>query len=141
MNQETRKIVKQIRQYFIDNNIIDENCRINVDFLGEEPTEFSIVPIRVNPILEKYTTGGSYRQFVFQLLSCNDYGADVMQNIDNSTFYGNLYELIEQNNNNGVLPNIDGIQSIECLDNGGIVNAGTNTARYSIQMRITYLKD
>lgn len=139
MNQNT--IITKIRQYFIDNEIIDENCRINVDFLGEEPTEFAIVPIRVNPIIEKYTTGGSYRQFVFQLLSCNNYGADVFQNIENSTFYDELYELIEQYNENGTLPNIDGIQTIECLDNGGIVNAGTNTARYSIQMRITYMKD
>ena len=37
-------MIEKIRQYLIDNDIIDENCRINVDFLGEEPTEFAIVP-------------------------------------------------------------------------------------------------
>lgn len=133
-------MIEKIRTYFIENNIIDENSRINVDFLGEEPTEFALEPIPVNPILEKYVDGSSYRQFQFQLLSCNDYGSDVIQNMSNSTYYENLYTLIEKNNNMKKLPNIDGIDSIECLNSGGILDAGTNTARYSIQMRITYFK-
>lgn len=134
-------MIETIRQYFIDNNIIDEDSRINVDFLGEEPTEFALEPLPVEPILERYINGDSLRQFQFQLLSCNDYGADVMQNISNSTYYEKLYDLIEKNNKSKVLPDINGIVSIECLNNGAILDAGTNTARYSIQMRITYFKE
>lgn len=133
-------MIEKIRQYLIENNIVDENCRINVDFLGEEPTEFSIVPIAVDPILKKYIDGSSLRQYQFQLISCNYYGADVMQNIANSTFYENLYNLIEENNDAGILPKIKGIESIECLNNGAILDVTTNTARYSIQMKITYEK-
>lgn len=124
----------------IDNKIIDENYRINVDFLGENPTEFAIVPIPVDPILEKYVDGSSLRQYQFQLISCNDYGADVLQNMSNSKFYEDLYDLIELNNSKGILPDINGIESIECLNNGAILDATTNTARYSIQMKITYEK-
>lgn len=133
-------MIEKIRQYLIDNKIVDENCRVNVDFLGEEPTEFAIVPIAVNPILKKYIDGSSLRQYQFQLISCNHYGADVMQNIANSTFYENLYNLIEKNNDSGILPQISGIESIECLNNGAILDITTNTARYSIQMKITYEK-
>lgn len=135
-------MIETIRQYFIDNQIIDENSRINVDFLGEEPTEFALLPIPVDPKIpgEQYIDGSGLRQFQFQFLSCNDYGADVMQNISNSTYYENLYKLIETNNQNHILPKIDGIVSIECLDNGAILNATTNTAKYSIQMKITYFK-
>ncbi len=131
-------MIEKIRQYLIDNRIIDDDCRINVDFLGENPTEFAIIPIAVDPILERYVDGTSLRQYQFQLISCNDYGADVMQNIDNSTFYEQLYNLIDENNNKNILPKIDGIVSIECLNNGAILDATTNTARYSIQMKITY---
>lgn len=131
-------MIEKIRQYLIDNRIIDDDCRINVDFLGENPTEFAIIPIAVDPILERYVDGTSLRQYQFQLISCNDYGADVMQNIDNSTFYEQLYNLIDKNNNKNILPKIDGIVSIECLNNGAILDATTNTARYSIQMKITY---
>ena len=133
-------MIEKIREYFIKNKIIDENCRINVDFLGEEPTEFALEPIPVNPIVESYINGSSLRQFQFQLLSCNAYGADVMQNMTNSSFYENLYETIENNSKKKNLPDIVGIQKIECLNSGGILDATTNTARYSIQMRILYFK-
>lgn len=134
-------MIEKIRQYLIDNKIIDENYRVNVDFLGEEPTEFAIVPISVDPVLEKYIDGSLLRQYQFQLISVNSYGADVMQNITNSNYYEKVYELIEDNNFNEILPEIDGIVSIECLSNGAILDAGTNTARYSIQMKITYYKE
>lgn len=134
-------MIEKIRQYFIENNIIDENCRINVDFLGEAPTEFSIEKIPVDPILKKHVDGSSLRQFQFQLVSCNHYGADVLQNIANSDFYENLYMLIDENNQNNIFPDIAGIETIECLNNGGVDTTDVNTARYSIQMRITYNKD
>lgn len=136
-------MIEKIRQYFIDNNIIDENCRINVDFLGETPTEFSILPMPVNPKIQdgQYIDGSGERQYQFQLISRNDYSADVMQNIANSSYYEHLYNAIEDLNNKKILPQIDDIQSIECLNNGAILNATTNTAQYAIQMKITYFKE
>lgn len=134
-------MIEKIRKYLIENNVIDENYRINVDFLGEEPTEFAIVPISIDPILERHVDGSTLRQYQFQLISCNSYGADVMQNIANSSFYERLYNLIEKNNHNKILPEIDGIESIECINNGAILNTTTNTARYSIQIKITYEKE
>lgn len=134
-------MIEKIREYFIEKKIIDEECRINVDFLSEAPTEFSIEKIPVNPILEAHVDGSSLRQFQFQLVSCNHYGADVLQNMANSEFYENLYTLIEKYNKTGVFPDIDGIETIECLNNGGVDITDINTARYSIQMRITYEQD
>lgn len=133
-------MIEKIRKYLIENKIVDENCRINVDFLGENPTEFAIIPIAVNPVQKRYIDGSSLRQYQFQLISCNYYGADVMQNMANSKFYEELYDKIESNNDDGILPDIKGIESIECLNNGAILDATTNTARYSIQMKITYEK-
>ncbi len=133
-------MIEKIRKYLIENEIVDEECRVNVDFLGENPTEFAIIPIAVNPILKKYIDGSSLRQYQFQLISCNYYGADVMQNMANSKFYEELYDKIESNNDDGILPDIKGIESIECLNNGAILDVTTNTARYSIQMKITYEK-
>lgn len=134
-------MIEQIRKYFIENNIIDENCRINIDFLGSEPTEFSIEKISVDPVLEEYIDKSSLRQFQFQLVSCNYYGADVIQNLANSTFYEKLLDLIESNNIKKILPNIQGIDSIKCLNNGGVEATDVNTARYSIQMQIIYFKE
>lgn len=133
-------MIEKMRKYLIENKIVDEECRVNVDFLSENPTEFAIIPIAVNPILKKYIDGSSLRQYQFQLISCSYYGADVLQNMANSKFYEELYDKIETFNDEGILPDIEGIESIECLNNGAILDATVNAARYSIQMRITYEK-
>lgn len=134
-------MISKIRQYFFDLGIIDENSNINVDFLSNEPIQYVIEPIPVEPIIKPYKDGGSLRQFVFQFGSREYYGADVIQNMKNTEFYEDFSALIEDNNRKGVLPKIDGIQSIECLNNGTINEDNTDNAKYVIQMRITYYKD
>lgn len=134
-------MVDKLREYFFSLGIIDENSNINVDFLSNEPIEYVIEPIPMEPILRQYADGSSLRQFVFQFGSREYYGTDVIQNMKNTEFYEEFSALIEDNNRKGVLPKIDGIQSIECLSNGTINEDNTNNAKYVIQMRITYYKD
>ena len=134
-------MVSEIRKYFFDLGIIDENSNINVDFLSNKPIEYVIEPVPVEPIFKQYTDGSTLRQFVFQFGSREFYGADVIQNMRNTKFYEDFSTLIENNNKKGVLPNIDGIQSIECLNNGTINEDNTDNAKYVIQMRITYYKN
>ena len=134
-------MVDKLREYFFSLGIIDENSNINVDFLSNEPIQYVIEPIPVEPIIKAYKDGGSLRQFVFQFGSREYFGADVIQNMANTEFYEDFSALIEDNNKKGVLPNIDGIQSIECLSNGTINEDNTDNAKYVIQMRITYYKN
>lgn len=134
-------MIDKLRNYFFELGIIDGNSNINVDFLSNEPIQYVIEPIPVEPIIKAYKDGGSLRQFVFQFGSREYYGADVVQNMANTEFYENFSALIEDNNKKGVLPEIDGIQSIECLNNGTINEDNTDNAKYVIQMRITYYKD
>lgn len=134
-------MISKIRQYFFDLGIIDENSNINVDFLSNKPIEYVIEPMPVEPVIRQYADGSSLRQFVFQFGSREYFGADVIQNMRNTEFYEDFSELIEDNNKKGVLPKIDGIQSIECLNNGTINEDNTDNAKYVIQMRITYYKN
>ena len=134
-------MIDKLRNYFFELGIIDGNSNINVDFLSNEPIQYVIEPIPVEPIIKAYKDGGSLRQFVFQFGSREYYGADVIQNMKNTEFYEDFSALIEDNNRKGVLPKIDGIQSIECLSNGTINEDNTSNAKYVIQMRITYYRD
>ena len=134
-------MISKIRQYLFDLGIIDENSNINVDFLSNKPIEYVIEPIPVEPVIRQYADGSSLRQFVFQFGSREYFGADVIQNMKNTEFYEDFSELIEDNNKKGVLPKINGIQSIECLNNGTINEDNTDNAKYVIQMRITYYKN
>ena len=134
-------MINELRQYFFDLGIIDENSNINVDFLSNEPIQYVIEPIPVEPVIRQYADGSSLRQFVFQFGSREYFGADVIQNMKNTEFYEDFSALIEDNNKKGVLPKIKGIQSIECLNNGTINEDNTDNAKYVIQMRITYYKN
>ena len=135
-------MIEEIRNYFLKNvSLTKEFDNILADFLGDEATSYTIEPIPVEPKLRPYRDGGSLNQYVFQFGSREFYDNSVTQNINNLGFYERFQEEIETNNKNGVLPDIKGIQSIECLNNGTIQDAQNGTAKYVIQMRITYEKE
>lgn len=135
-------MVEKIRDYFLKKvSLAKEFDNILADFLGDEATSYTIEPIPIEPILKAYADGGSLNQYVFQFGSREFYDNSVAQNIDNLGFYEKFQEEIETNNKNGVLPEIKGIQSIECLNNGTIQDVQSGTAKYVIQMRITYEKE
>lgn len=135
-------MIDKIRDYFKNNvTLAEEFDNILVDFLGEDATTYSIEPIPVEPKIRPYRDGGSLNQYVFQFGSREFYDNSVAQNINNLGFYEKFQEEIETNNKNGVLPDIKGIQSIECLTPGTIQDVQSGTAKYVIQMRITYEKE
>jgi hypothetical protein len=59
----------------------------------------------------------------------------------NTEFYEDFSNWIEEQDNEGNLPDIEGIESIECTSTGYAYQTGIDTARYQIQLRITYYKE
>lgn len=134
-------MVEKIREYFLKHvTLAKEFNNILADFLEDEATTYTIEPVPVEPVLTPYTDGSALRQFVFQFGSREYYDNSDKQNIENLDFYERFQEEIESNNKNKILPDIEGIQSIECSSNGTIQDVQNGTAKYVIQMRITYLK-
>lgn len=133
-------MIEKIKDYFEKNVTLAEQFKeMLVDFLGEKATSYTIEPIPTDYIITQYADGGSLRQYVFQFGSREFYDESLTQNIENINFYENFQKEIEDNNKNGVLPDIAGIQSIECLNYGTIQDVETGSAKYVIQMRIVYL--
>jgi len=135
-------MLEKIRDYFEEHvTLAEEFNEILADFLGEDATSYSIEPIPTERILRAYTDGSGLYQLVFQFGSREFYDESLNQNIENINFYEKLQQEIDNNNREGILPDIDGIQSIECLNNGTILDIQNGTAKYGIQMRITYIAD
>jgi len=134
-------MIDKIRKYFIDCPCLDKNGRIGVDYLGSDSVDYSIEQTPVSPIIKKYRDGGSLRQLSFILASRQAWGADVINNLLNCKLYNDIEAWIEDNNDNGILPEINGIESIECTSTGYAYQVSELTARYQIPMRITYYKD
>lgn len=132
-------IINAIREYFEEQDILN-NKKVNIDFIKNNTNEYIIEPIPIEPIYRQYTDGKAIRQYVFQFSSLNYLTSEVVNNLLNSEFYESFSKVIEENNNKKILPKVDGIQSIECLNIGTIEDEQENKAKYSIQMRILYYK-
>lgn len=122
---------------------IEGVVKVNVDYLDENSSSYSINPIPCEPILKFYIGGDTVRQCIFVFCSRENYGADVLENIDNSEFYENFSNWIEEQNNAGNLPVLDGkceSQEIKVLSPGYAFQVDVDKARYQIELRLKYYK-
>lgn len=137
------KIIEAIREYIsnLDCMATFENA-INVNYLGGENDSFSIEEVPCNPIVKKYLDGSTLRQYQFVFCSREPYGAEILQQIENSTFYEDFANEIEEKNNNDILPTIDNMEamSLEITSNAYTVSVTDDTAMYQINLNLKYYK-
>lgn len=117
--------------------------KVNVDYLEDKPTTYSIEEVPSNVVIQKYVDGSSKRQYVFVFASRESYSEDVIDNINNSGFYEDFAEWLEEQTNNDNLPFIGDdkeVLKIEAMTNGYAFKTDVDTARYQIQCRMIYMK-
>ncbi len=134
-------MIESIRDFFLDSPIISKLTKINVDYLGVDPIEYTIDSAVGDPLIKEYVDGGKLKQYVFNFGSREYYGPDVLQNLDNSKFYDTFTEWVEEQVKNRNLPELPGnreVMSMEVLSNGYLFAADETHARYQIQLRIIY---
>lgn len=119
---------------------INENYKqINIDFLSDDVDNYSLDKIPTASVVERWVSGTELHRDVYSFRSRMNYSADVMSNIENIGFFETFEKIIEEKNKSKEFPEIDGIQSIQCLNCGSLVNANTNTAEFDIQLQIEYM--
>ena len=137
--EDTR--ISKLRDYLF--NVIDtltnnSKYQINADMLSNDINNYSIDKIPVQAEVEKWIIGPTIRRDVFSFRSRVAYSQDVINNLENIGFFEEFENIIKSNNEKGVLPEIDNIEKIECLNCGTMTVANTNTATFDIQIQITY---
>ena len=132
--------VTKLRAYLMNiiTELIGQYGEMNINFLSNEPNNYSLDKIPVNPTTEQWIIGNFLNIDVYSFRSRMNYSADTMTNIENIGFYETFEKIIKQRNDSNILPEIDGIQSISCLNCGTMNNANTNTAEFDIQIQIEY---
>lgn len=114
--------------------------KINADFLGIEVNNYSLDKIPAASVVEPYVTGGRLCKDVYLFKSRNPYSSDRLSNLKNIGFFESFQRIINSNNDEGILPKIDNIESIECLNQGTLtyVDESMKTAVFDIQIQIEY---
>ncbi len=139
METTKKSIIKALREYISSCPYLHDG-KIGVDYLEHE-IAYSIEPTPVAPIDTYFIDDSEIKQFAFILASRESYGQETIQNILNTEFYEDFNNWIEEQNLNGNLPKIDGIETIECTSTGYAYQTGIDTARYQIPLKITYYKE
>lgn len=136
---ETR--IKKLSEYLVTvvSDIAKKNdIKINANMLSKNINNYSLDKIPTESTVEKWITGTTIYRDIYSFRSRNEYSIDAINNLKNIGFYEEFEKIISSNNKKGVLPDIEGIESIECLNTGTMVSASTNTAEFDIQIQITY---
>ena len=136
--------ISKLRTYLfsiIDTLATNKNYQINANMLSNDINNCSLDKIPTSSQVQKWVTGLEIHRDVFSFKSRNAYSQDVINNLSNIGFFEKFESIIKSNNKKGVLPEIKGIESIECLNCGTMLSSDTNTAEFEIQIQITYREE
>ena len=136
-------IIKSLFRWFADCDVLEIDNDLNVDYLGEDPEQYSIEVVPCKTVLEQYVDGSSKCQYLFIFASRENYSPDESINMANLEFYERLQEWIAEQNLNGRLPKLpEGLTplSVKVLSSGYAIDNDTKSARYQIQCQLKYTK-
>lgn len=136
--------ITKLRTYLlsiIDVLVTNKKYQINANMLSNEPNNYSLDKIPTSSTVEEWITGTRICRDVYSFRSRVGYSQDTIENLINVGFFEIFEKLISSNNEKGILPDIEGIQSIQCLNCGSMNNANTNTAEFDIQLQIEYKEE
>ena len=141
MSYELTRINK-LREFLIGiiNTLTNNNnFQINANMLPNNVNNYSLDKIPTESTIERWITGLEIHKDVFSFRSRMAYSEDTINNLKNIGFFEKFEYLVESKNEKGELPDIEGIESIVCLNSGTMVkNNDGKTAEFDIQLQITY---
>ena len=136
--EEAEVIIDKVREYIAKCPFLKEYAELNVEYLIDKVVTYSINEnAGYNPVMNKFLYG-SENQFLFTFDSKLHWNEDIQNNIDNSKFFANFKNWLENNNKNKIFPNIKGIYEIGATTNGYIFATNVNEAIYRIQCYLNY---
>lgn len=136
--------IEHLRKWFRACPVLSRDNHFRVDYLAEEATEYALyaVPSTVrfheNVLGEHIPNDIQTLDFIFA--SKESFGANEMQNIANYGFYQDVTDWIISQNSMRNLPEINEgrVLSIVPTLTPYVAIPGTNSAKYQIQIKLTY---
>lgn len=135
--------ISKLREYLfgvINTLTENRNYQINADMLSNDIDNYSLDKIPTASVVERWIMGIEIHRDVYSFRSRMSYSQDTIDNLSNIGFFEQFENAIKTNNEEGILPDIDNIESIECLNCGTLNNTDGTTAEFDIQIQITYRK-
>lgn len=137
-------IIDSLRKYIGELDCLKEfENAINVNYLDDDASSFSIEEIPCSPLVKRYTDGSTKKQYQFAFCGREPYSQEILQNIENSSFYEKFAREIDSNNIKGILPQLGNnleATNIEVISNAYTLSVTEDTSMYQIQIKLNYLE-
>lgn len=138
-----KSIIESVREYFLKCPYLEDDVRLGVDFLGDQPLEYGIYTEPISPTIKKYVDGDELKQFGFIFTTRSHMSGDLVTQLENSAFFDNLIEWIQEMNYKKEFPELEGDKyptKLEIITNGYLSSADVGSSQYQIQMRLVYME-
>jgi len=133
--------ISKLRNYLfeiINTLTTNRNYQINANMLSNNIDDYSLDKIPTSVEISNWIIGVEIHRDVYSFRSRKSYSQDTIVNLKNVGFFEQFENAIKTNNDKGVLPEIDNIESIECLNCATMSSADGKQAEFDIQIQITY---
>ena len=139
-------IIESVKNFILTCPFLSELAAVNIDFLPDSTDTYSIEEVPAQSVLQTYLDGSQERQYVFVFASRFYYSDETKNNIENSGFYENFSDWLDEQTQRGNLPIMrDGLTptKVEALSSGYLfdVAGDLSNARYQIQCQLIYDKE
>jgi hypothetical protein len=137
-------IISSVRTYLATYTGLKTGAPLWVDCLGNNPSEYAVIPLAGGKVIETYLSGKSLREYPFAFQSMES-TADDLERLENSGFFETFADWLETQTEAGTLPTLGTGQTaelIEAIGWGYLYEQGnSDTGVYQIQCRIVYGQD
>jgi hypothetical protein len=137
-------VLSAIQEFIKGCSELDSDSPVWVNYLGESPVGYSIVPLPGDKIVEEYITGKTSRVYPFAFQSMES-TLDQLARTNVHEFYEDFAEWIRTQSEQGVFPEMDAGQTpfkIEAIGSGFLVAQGdSQTGVFQIQCQLLYEQD
>ena len=115
---------------------------ININYLSPKPESFAISNVAKDPIVKRYISGETIRQYCFFLAGRIVYDGDIKSNLEISNFFEKFEKWIEVQNKEKVFPNLEDMDlipiAIEVTKSGEVLDTARTSARIKFELRVLY---
>lgn len=137
-------IINSVRTYLATYTGLKTGAPLWVDFLGNNPSEYAVIPLAGSKVIESYINGSSQREFPFAFQSMES-TADDLERLENSGFFETFADWLETQSEAGTLPTLGTGQTSELIEATGwgylYEQGNSDTGVYQIQCRLVYDQD
>ena len=138
-------VIEALRQYFMQFPKLQEE-RLDINCLQSKPESFSIDSVPSESVVTRYMDGSAVRRCLFTISSRMYHCADLQNQDGNMAFFEELEDWLDKKNLFLQLPDLGEKRTVRTLEVTQsaypfILDENGETARYQIQMRLTYLQE